>query len=116
MLAVPEDAERVLKTPDGDELSPNVEVAEMDATKFHPEIAELPRYEDPNVMGYTKLEKAEKLRCVKELEKMFPNLPWKWLDYIYDYHFLQDKTELEKRIEAGEFEKKSVFRVPQSDP
>ena len=69
------------------------------------EVPDLPRHQPSNPMGLTKKELALRKYQIKELEKLYPRVPKMWLDYIWDYHYSQDKDELEKKIDSGFFEK-----------
>jgi len=85
---------------------------DIDVKSLFPTLDEFSRYEDPNPLGLTNLEKAQKKQQVAELEKLFPRVPWKFLEMLWDYHHIQDKDELEKKINEGYFEKKTKKRIP----
>lgn len=76
------------------------------------EVPDIPRHEPSNPMGLTKKELALRKYQIAELEKLYPNVPNMWLNYVWDYHYSHDKEELDKKIDSGFFETPASKRDP----
>ena len=59
---------------------------------------EIPRHVDENLLNYTPLEKAERSKALKDMGKDYPNLPYGWLEMVYDYWKKTPKDEIEEII------------------
>lgn len=73
------------------------------------EITEIKRYEPENPYNYTKVQLAERKKALKDIEKDYPNLPYAWIEMIYDWEYNTPKEEVERIINSGEFEVPSKF-------
>ena len=69
----------------------------------------LPRYEEENVYNYTPLEKAERMKALRDMTKDYPTLPRGWLEMAYDYWKNTPKTEVETIINSKAWEEKGKF-------
>lgn len=66
---------------------------------------ELPRHQPSNPLGLSKLDQIQRRREVRELHEIYPYLPINIIEDVWEYHYLQDPTELKEKIESGYFEK-----------
>ena len=66
---------------------------------------EIPRATRPNPWNYTNLQQATKDKAVKDAVRDYPNLPPKWIEWMYDIVENKPKTEIEKIINEGLWEK-----------
>lgn len=73
------------------------------------EITEIKRYEPDNPYNYTKVQLAERKKALKDIEKDYPNLPYAWIEMIYDWEKNTPKEEVERIINSGEFEVPSKY-------
>ena len=63
------------------------------------------RAERPNPQGYSKLELVEKDLAVDEMIKKHPNIPPKWLEWLYDTWKRNGEAEMQRIIDSGEWDK-----------
>ena len=66
---------------------------------------DIPRATRPNPWNYNNLELAKKDKAVKDAIKDYPNIPEKWIDWMYDIVEHKSKEEIEKIINEGLWEK-----------
>ena len=69
------------------------------------EAQEIPRATRPNPYNYTPLQFATRDKAVNDMSKDFPNIPYKWLEWLYDTIEHKDEAEVEKIINEGLWEK-----------
>ena len=69
-----------------------------------------PRHKEDNPYNYSNLEKAERSKALKDMERDYPNLPYGWLEMVYDHWKNTPKEEQEEIINSGKWEGKSKFR------
>jgi len=67
---------------------------------------EFPRYEEPNHFNYTNLELAKRKKAINDALKDYPNLPAKWIEWVYDLIENKPADEVKKIINEGLWEKK----------
>lgn len=75
----------------------------MDLTTLEKEI---PRYEEPNPLNYTNLELAKRKKSINDALKDYPNLPAKWIEWVYDLIENKPPDEVKQIINEGLWEKK----------
>ena len=68
-----------------------------------------PRHKEENPFHYTQLEKAERVKAIRDMAKDYPNLPGAWLDMAYDFCKNTPKEEMEDIINSGKWEKPGRF-------
>ena len=69
------------------------------------EAQEIPRATRPNPYNYTPLQFATRDKAINDMNKDFPNIPYKWLEWLYDTIENKDPEEVEKIINEGLWEK-----------
>lgn len=74
----------------------------------------LPRYKEENPFGYTNLELAQRKKALLDMEKDYPNVPYAWLEMLYDWHAHTPNEEVKEIINTGKWEYPSS-RVPVID-
>jgi len=67
---------------------------------------EFERYKEPNPFNYSELELAKRKKALIDAEKDFPNVPPKWIEWLYDVLEQKGEEEVKKIIENKEWEKK----------
>ena len=67
---------------------------------------EFPRYEEVNHFDYTNLELAKRKKAINDALKDYPNLPGKWIEWIYDLIEEKPADEVKQIINEGLWEKK----------
>ena len=70
---------------------------------------EIPRHVPENPYNYTKLELAERKKTLKLMEADYPNLPFGWLEMVYDFNKNTPEEEVIKIINEGKFETPGMF-------
>ena len=68
-----------------------------------------PRHKEENPFHYTELEKAERVKAIRDMAKDYPNLSGAWLDMAYDFCKNTPKEEVEDIINSGKWEKQGRF-------
>lgn len=61
-----------------------------------------------NGSGLSLEERKKREEDVKELEKMYPNLPSLWLDLLWNFWNSKSETEIQHLIDSKEWEKPST--------
>ena len=51
-------------------------------------VSELKRHKPENPYKYTNVELAERKKALRDMERDYPNLPFQWLEMVYDYNSL----------------------------
>ena len=64
----------------------------------------IPRHVPENPYNYTNLQLAERKKALRDLERDYPNLPFGWLEMIYDFEKNTPKEEVEDIINKGRWE------------
>jgi len=77
----------------------------MEGTIVDTSQPEIPRAVRPNPYNYDNLEFAKRDKAIKDMEKDFPNIPFKWLEWLYDTVENKPKDEVEEIIKSGAWEK-----------
>ena len=74
------------------------------------DLEEIPRYKnEENHFNYTNLEKAERSKVLKDMERDYPRLPYAWLEMVYDWHKNTPKEEVDDIINSGKWEGPGQF-------
>ena len=68
-----------------------------------------PRHTPEPIPGYTAVELATRTKHLKDMERDYPNLPYKWIEMIYDWHHSQPAEEVERIVNTGEWEVPGKF-------
>ena len=74
--------------------------------------SEIPRHVPENPYNYTKCQLAERKKALRDLERDYPNLPFGWLEMMYDFEKNTSKEEVKKIIDEGLWEGKGRFSEP----
>ena len=69
----------------------------------------IPRHQPENPYNYTNLELAERKKALRDLERDYPNLPYAWLEMVYDFHKNTPEEEVKEIINSGKWEKPGKF-------
>ena len=69
-------------------------------------LEDLPRAEDLNPMGYSAVQKVQNAEWKRLICQAQPDLPEFLAELAIDYYHLCGEEELQKQIDAGDFEKK----------
>ena len=75
------------------------------------DLAEIPRHEPANPYNYTNVELAQRKKALRDMEKDYPNLPFGWLEMVYDWHAHQNPDVVKQIINQKTFEGPSVYGV-----
>ena len=62
---------------------------------------EIPRAEKKNPYNYDELQLATKNKALKDAAKDFPNIPEKWIEWMYDSIENKPQEEVEEIIKTG---------------
>ena len=62
-----------------------------------------------NPYNYTKVQLAERKKALRELEQIYPNLPFGWIEMCYDFEKNTPSEEVEDIINTGRFEVPGKF-------
>ena len=68
-------------------------------------LEEIPRHEPENPFKYSKLQLAERLKALKDMERDYPNVPYGHLEMVFDFVKNTPEEEVNKIIESGIWEK-----------
>ena len=74
--------------------------------------SEIPSHVPENPYNYTKCQLAERKKALRDLERDFPNLPFAWLEMVFDFEKNTPPEEIEKIINEGLWEGKGRFSEP----
>lgn len=77
--------------------------------------SDIPRAEEENPEGLTKLQLMERERAVREMQKQYPNVSPIYAQYCWNYIRRQGLEKVREQIETGFFDKPSRFAVPTQD-
>lgn len=69
----------------------------------------IPRHVESNPYEYTTMQLAERKKALLDMSKDYPNLPHSWLEMVYDYWKQTPEQEVQKVINAGEWEGSGKF-------
>jgi hypothetical protein len=72
---------------------------------------EIPRHEPENPYNYTPLELAERKKALRDMERDYPDLPFGWLEMVYDWHAHQNADVVKEIINQKTFECPSKFTL-----
>lgn len=67
-------------------------------------LEEIPRHEPENPFKYSKLQLAERLKALKDMQRDYPNLPYGHLEMVFDFVKNTEPEEVQKIIESGLWE------------
>jgi len=67
-------------------------------------LEEIPRHAPENPFKYSKLQLAERLKALKDMERDYPNLPYGHLEMVYDFVSNTPQEEVQKIIDSGLWE------------
>lgn len=70
---------------------------------------QIPRHVPENPYNYTNLQLAERKKALRDLERDYPNLPFGWLEMVYDFEKNTPKEQVEKIINEGLWEVAGKF-------
>ena len=65
-----------------------------------------------NPYNYTKCQLAERKKALRDLERDYPNLPFGWLEMMYDFEKNTPKEEVEQINNEGLWESPGIFSEP----
>ena len=65
---------------------------------------ELKRHKPENPYKYTNVELAERKKALRDMERDYPNLPYQWLEMVYDFNKNTPEDEVKKIINEGKWE------------
>ena len=80
-------------------------------TEIESQDLEIPRAKRPNPFNYDNLQFAVRDKAVRDMEKDFPTVPQKWLEWLYDTIENKPKDEVERIIKEGLWEKNIKERM-----
>ena len=72
----------------------------------------IPRHEPSNPYNYSGAQLAERKKTLKDLEEIYPHLPFAWLEMAYDFEKNTPRDEIQKIITDKLFEKPGKFTFP----
>ena len=72
----------------------------------------IPRHTPSNPYNYSGAQLAERKKCLKDLEEVYPNLPFAWLEMVYDFEKNTPREEIQKIIDNKSWEKPGKFTLP----
>ena len=58
----------------------------------------IPRYQEPNPYNFTPLQLAARTKALRDAAKDYPNVPTKWVEWLYDMVETKPKEEIENII------------------
>lgn len=70
---------------------------------------EIPRHKPENFYNYTELQLSERRQTLKAMHRDFPNLPWAWLEMVYDVEKNTPKEEIDEIINKKMWEGPGKF-------
>ena len=76
---------------------------------------EIPRHVPENPYNYTKLELAERKKTLQLMQADYPNLPFGWLEMVYDFNKNTPEEEVINIINEGKFETPGMFTMTRND-
>jgi len=86
-------------------------MTEIETPHLETQSLDIPRAKRPNPFNYDNLQFAVRDKAIKDLERDFPKVPQKWLEWLYDTIENKPKEEVEKIIKEGLWEKKIKERL-----
>ena len=69
----------------------------------------IPRHTPSNPYNYNGAQLAERKKTLKDLEEVYPNLPFAWLEMVYDFEKNTPREEIQKIIDNKSWEKPGKF-------
>lgn len=72
----------------------------------------IPRHKCENRFNYTNIQLAERRKVLKDLEKLYPHLPYGWIEMMYDFEKNTPKEEIDEIINTGKWETESKYQHP----
>ena len=75
----------------------------------------IPRHVPENPYNYTKLELAERKKTLQLMQADYPNLPFGWLEMVYDFNKNTPEEEVINIINEGKFETPGMFTMTRND-
>lgn len=65
---------------------------------------EIPRHQPENHYNYTAVQLAERKKALIDLRRDYPDVPYAWLEMLYDWHKNTPNEEVEKIMNEGLWE------------
>ena len=75
---------------------------------------EIPRHQPENHYNYTAVQLAERKKALRDMQRDYPDVPYAWLEMLYDWHKNTPNEEVEKIMNEGLWEGNGR-RHPNSD-
>ena len=72
-------------------------------------MSELKRHKPENPYKCTNVELAERKKALRDMERDYPNLPFQWLEMVYDFNQNTSSEEVIKIINEGKWETPGKF-------
>ena len=72
----------------------------------------IPRHTPSNPYNYNGAQLAERKKTLKDLAEVYPNLPFAWLEMVYDFEKNTPREEIQKIIDNKSWEKPGKFTLP----
>ena len=72
-------------------------------------VSELKRHKPENPYKYTNVELAERKKALRDMERDYPNLPYQWLEMVYDFNKKTPQDDVIKIINEGKWETPGKF-------
>ena len=69
----------------------------------------IPRHTPSNPYNYNGAQLAERKKTLKDLAEVYPNLPFGWLEMVYDFEKNTPREEIQKIIDNKSWEKPGKF-------
>ena len=75
---------------------------------------EIPRHQPENHYNYTAVQLAERKKALRDMQRDYPDVPYAWLEMLYDWHKNTPNEKVEKIMNEGLWEGNGR-RHPNSD-
>ena len=69
----------------------------------------IPRHTPSNPYNYNAAQLVERKKTLKDLAEVYPNLPFAWLEMVYDFEKNTPREEIQKIINNKSWEKPGKF-------
>ena len=74
----------------------------------------IPRHVPSNPYNYSAAQLAERKKTLKDLAKVYPSLPFSWLEMVYDFEKNTSREEIQRIINEKLWEKPGKFTPGQN--
>ena len=68
------------------------------------DIQDIPRHQPENPFNYTASQLAERKKALRDMQRDYPDVPYAWLEMLYDWHKNTPSEEVEKIVNEGLWE------------